>query len=376
MKTKLSISCTRESSKKAFAAFIASFALTACSSLTIQAANQYWDEFGEQPVAIKQINGQSQQILNFVDFKDGMLVAKLEGGIGEISIPVSDSMVNTLQLNVKSMGLTRNLLSTGNYTGALTTLRPDAYPLIKFSEVPSSFVQLHTPVQTLIETLIVAGELDEAQDIIDRIPLEKTDKGYSATALQLTNAYLEKKDFQKAASLAQAIPVEGTFTSNIRPVLNIADALRGAQEYKAVIPLYKSIRNAVPENLKRNVDMWLAYSLVLNDQVDEATPMIEALEEPTPNDRLFSLYKLLQGSKAYREGEYSNALDVLTRGFVRAQTSYVWVPEMLFLIGDCYARAGDPMAAQNVWKEIAVLYPTSPWAERAEDSLSKLPKAS
>jgi len=65
---------------------------------------------------------------------------------------------------------------------------------------------------------------------------------------------------------------------------------------------------------------------------------------------------------------------VLTRGFVRAQTSYVWVPEMLYLIGDCYKQAEDPIAARNVWFEITVLYPDSPWAKRAAESLSELPE--
>jgi TolA-binding protein len=47
---------------------------------------------------------------------------------------------------------------------------------------------------------------------------------------------------------------------------------------------------------------------------------------------------------------------------------------MLYLIGDCYARANDPTAARNVWSEITALYPESPWAKRAAESLSKLPK--
>ena len=120
--------------------------------------------------------------------------------------------------------------------------------------------------------------------------------------------------------------------------------------------------------------MWLAYCLVLADRVDEATPMIEALEEPKPSERLFSLYKLLQGSRAHRGENYGQALDVLTRGFVRAQTSYDWVPEMLYLIGDCYARSEDKLAARNVWTEIAILYPESPWATSAESSLAQLPE--
>jgi TolA-binding protein len=46
---------------------------------------------------------------------------------------------------------------------------------------------------------------------------------------------------------------------------------------------------------------------------------------------------------------------------------------MLYLIGDCYVQAEDTIAAKNVWSEITVLYPNSPWATRAAESLSQLP---
>lgn len=341
---------------------------------TAQEVNPYWIEYGREPVMIEQNNNGAVQILKFIDFQDGMLVAELEGGVGEISLPVSESMVQTLRLQNQMMPEINRMIQQGNYTGALTQLRPKAYPLIKFHEVPESFNQLHVPIRTLIDTLIAAGEFDEAEDIIlNRIDLHKVGLKYSESAISLMNAYLANGQFDDAAAITKKIPVDGQYAANIRPIIDAADALRAAGKYEAVIPLYREIETVVPEELKANVQMWLAYSLVLDDRVDEATPMIDTIEEPAPEDRLFSLYKLLQGSREHRNEAYGKALDVLTRGFVRAQTSYVWVPEMLYLIGDCYARANDPLAARNVWTEIVILYPESPWAQSAESSLAELP---
>ena len=97
------------------------------------------------------------------------------------------------------------------------------------------------------------------------------------------------------------------------------------------------------------------------------------MDEPSTEDPLFSLYKLLHGSREHYKENYDRALDVLTRGFVRAQTSYTWLPEMLYLIGDCYAKVEHNTAARNVWTEITVLYPDSIWATNASESLSQLP---
>lgn len=340
-----------------------------------QEINPHWIEYGNEPVLIQQNNNGATQVLNFVDFKDGMLVAELEGGIGEVSLPVSESMVQTLRLDNSHMPEINRIISQGNYSGALQLLRPKAYPLIKFHQVPESFTQLHVPIRTLIETLILENELSEAEDILHRIKLNKVGLKYSQLAIQLMNAYLNTGAFDAAAKMTKMIPVDGEYAVNIRSIVDAADALRAAGKYEAVIPLYREIETVVSEEVKANVRMWLAYSLVLADRLDEASPMIDALQEPEPKERLFSLYKLLQGSREHREGNYGKALDLLTRGFVRAQTSYVWVPEMLYLIGDCYSRSEDYLAARNVWTEIAILYPDSPWAAQAESSLEKLPKS-
>ena len=344
------------------------------SSAIAQVVNSYWIEYGNEPVLIQQNNNGAVQTLKFVSFQDGMLVAELEGGVGEISLPVSESMVRTLRLDNSRMPEIERMIRRGSFTPALNLLRPKAYPLIKFHQVPDSFTQLHAPIRSLINTLIKAKEYKEAHDLLNRVRLDKVGIKYSQSAIALMRAYLREGDYDKVAKMTEIIPVEGQYAVNIRPVVDAADALRAAGKYEAVIPLYRQIKTVVSDDVKKNVQMWLAYCLVLADRVDEATPMIEALEEPEPNERLFSLYKLLQGSRAHRAENYGQALDVLTRGFVRAQTSYEWVPEMLYLIGDCYARSEDKLAARNVWTEIAILYPESPWAKSAESSLAQIPE--
>ncbi|TVP77908.1 MAG: tetratricopeptide repeat protein [Puniceicoccaceae bacterium] len=341
---------------------------------TAEETNPYWTEYGRQPVLIQQNNNGAIQTLTFVDFQNGMLVAELEGGVGEISLPVSESMVRTLRLEGQDMSDINRMISSRSYDRALNQLRPRAYPLIKFHQVPEGFTQLHLPIRTLLDTLIRAEEFDEASDIISRMTLDQASIQYSERAIALMNAYLAKGDFEAAADITKAIPVAGQYSVNIRSLIDAADSLRAAGKYEAVIPLYQQIEAIVPDEFKDNIKMWLAYSLVLADRIDEATPMIDALTEPEPQEELFSLYKLLQGSREYRRGHYGNALDLLTRGFVRAQTSYAWVPEMLYLIGDCYARSEDNLAARNVWTEIVILYPESPWAKQADNSLAQLPK--
>ncbi|MDB2681090.1 hypothetical protein N9Z14_00680 [Opitutales bacterium] len=344
-------------------------------SLTGLADNPYWADFGDKPVYVEQSNGRATNKLKLIDFKDNMLVTEmtLDGNLAEMSLPANESLFKTLQFNLPEMQKANNLIRNDNYAGVVKLLRPVVYPLVKFSQVPELFTQLHSPLRTLIDSLISSGQLSEADDLLSRIPLDKVDIKYSQLAIKLMGSYFAENDYSAAARIARNLPKSGDYTANITQVVNAADELRGAGQYDAVIPLYREIEKSVPDAMRKNMRMWLAYSLVLANRVDEASPIIDDMQEPESKDQLFSLYKLLQGSREHRNGRYDDALDVLTRGFVRAQTSYVWVPEMLYLIGDCYEQAEDTIAAKNVWSEITVLYPNSPWATRAAESLSQLP---
>ena len=360
----------RTSSAKRWRTLSASALITLAGFVATAHGNEYWDEFGALPVEIKQ----GAQTLTFVDFKEGMLIAALEGGVGEVSMPVNESLVQSLSLDLGIMPRANDLIRQENFEGAITLMRPKVYPLVKFHQVPELFTQLHVPVRALIDTLVSAGKLEEADFIVKQLRLEKADLKYSNSAIRLMNAQIASGDYETAALVAQTLPVDGIYTPNIRALINTADSLRAAEKYEEVIPLYRSIELAVSEEMQNNVRMWLAYCLLLANRMDEAGPMIDKLEEPDPKDRLFSLYKLVQGTREFRSENYPMALDLLTRGFVRAQTSYIWVPEMLYFIGDCYNRAQDQVAAYNVWTEVAILYPDSPWAARAEKSLATLPQ--
>ena len=83
-------------------------------SIEIQEVNPHWIEYGNEPVLIQQNNNGGAQTLKFVSFQDGMLVAELEGGVGEISLPVSESMVRNLRLDNSKMPEIERMIRSGN----------------------------------------------------------------------------------------------------------------------------------------------------------------------------------------------------------------------------------------------------------------------
>ncbi|MFT4900972.1 MAG: tetratricopeptide (TPR) repeat protein [Lentimonas sp.] len=345
-------------------------ALAAGTAHHAQAENPYWDQYGSETVSIKQGGSQT---LQFVSYKDGMLNAQLQDGMGEVSLPVNESMVSSFELKL-DITSAKQIIAGGNYEVGLQLLRPQVYPLIKFYQLPENFIRLHQPLQGLLNTLIEAEQYDEIKDLIGRMQLNQCPMAYSQIAIRLIQAYIDQSDYQNAVKITQMLPLDGDYKSNISKIVDIADQLRAAGIYEAVIPIYREIKDLVPDAVRTNVEMWLAYSLVLDEQLEEALPLIEKLQEPAMEDRLFSLYQLLHGTLAHRQQDYPTALDQLTRGFVRAQPSYPWVSEMLYLIGECYNLQNDPEAARSVWTELTILYPDSSFSTRAKTSLEQLPQ--
>ena len=343
--------------------------------LSCFAENTYWKQYSRNPVYVRQVDGDSERILKFIHYKGNRLFFEMEteGKTAEVSLPISKSMIKTLHLDIDEMELANRLIFEENYYGAAKLLRPKVYPLIQFHKIPEMFSELHTPIRTLIKSLIDMENFSEAEDLLSRISLNSVDIKYSKLAIELLDNYLLLQDYDAVNRVVNQLPVGGIYSENTAYMIRVANILRGAGKSRAVIPIYRKIEKHVSGEQHAEILMWLAYSLILVDKIDEASLIIDELEEPDLEDKLFSLYKLLQGSRAYHHQNYAEALDVLTRGFVRAHTGYLWVPEMLYLIGDCYAHSEHPTAARNVWTEITILYPDSLWAVNATESLKQLP---
>lgn len=351
-------------------AFLYFYIISVCS-----AENPYWDKYGRETLRIKQVStGQSLE-LNLVHYKGNRLFMEtsVEGNNAEVSLLMNESMISKVKLEIPEMVKANELIFENKPFGAVTLLRPKVYPLIRFHKLPEAFSDLHTPIRTLIRSLIEIDELAEANDILNRIKLDEVDIKYSQLTIQLINAYLKKEDYTTMASIVNRLPVKDDYSVNVDYIIKISNVLRGSGNHLAVIPLYRKAEAHLTGRLQKQVRMWLAYSLIFSGETNEALNIISDLEEPEPNDELFSLYRLLEGSCQHYEKNYPKALDYLTSGFVRTETSYTWVPEMLYLIGDCYANSENIVAARNVWTELTILYSNSIWAENATKSLDKLP---
>ena len=133
---------------------------------------------------------------------------------------------------------------------------------------------------------MLAGELAKAQDLLDHIELDKTNLQYSQFAIGLMRKHTVGRTIRPQQRWRKR-SVEGIYRANIAAVVDAADSLRTASQTEAVIHSIARSNLRLPPEVQKSV-LWLAYSLVLSGRLDEASPMIDAMEEPHPTDQQFS----------------------------------------------------------------------------------------
>ena len=95
--------------------------------------NSYWYQYGESPVLMEYSNNGAMQTLNFLYYKEGMYVVEIDGGFGEVSMPVGEQMARQLKVSIPGIAKAKSFVNQGNQIGAIEILRKSVYPLIKFS---------------------------------------------------------------------------------------------------------------------------------------------------------------------------------------------------------------------------------------------------
>ena len=335
--------------------------------------NAFWEEFGHRAVAAQLAIGQNMQSVTLKGLKDGLLMTEMsvDGTVAVMGMPTNDMLVRQLQIPMSDRQAVQTLLREKAFSEALEKLRPLVYPLIAYHKLPISFKVIHQLNFMLLEALIDDQSLQEANDLIRRISLSEAPVHYSRIALELVDRQILAGMYVQASELIASLPLKDAYASNIPKVVIAIHKMRDAQQFELAIPLYRSIEGKLNGIELESIQLWIGYCFANTGQKEASEKQLLNLKIEDKKDKNFPLYQLVNGSIAHQDKQYNEALDQLSKGFVYSQSSDEWVPEMLYIMGDCYFKTGNRVGAQNIWLEITQLYENTPWFSRAQNALNK-----
>lgn len=341
-----------------------------CALLAPSAAADYETfirQYGEQPVEAQlRVAGGGSQQWKLSRLNDNMIEVDLGGG-DVMSFNVEDpTLPGRLVLPPVANATFANLIANRNYDGALQLLRPAVYPLLRFRSLPANYAQFYDPINLLVGTLIDSGNLVEAAEILSNNKELLVQERFQRRVFGLIEGLVAQNEYDEATSLLALIPMEEVPSGLKSVLLDFAYRLRIEGKYAELIPVYESIIPMLEGTQKAEAQIWLAYCLINTGKREAGEAIIAALPVPKPGEDIFGLYQLLSGYNLYSEKEYAKALDIFSRGLVYAHSVDPWIPEISYYIGNCYRALGKVPAARSAYEEIARLWPTNPWAERAK----------
>jgi len=299
-----------------------------------------------------------------------------------------------------AMHLAKSLIFQGDYIRGLHQLRPIVYPLIKLAPIPKYFDRtristFQDDVEYLLGALLEGAQSDnvpenyqvnfmhEAFAIIYMLPLYELDNKEFIRKALTTVALLARtgnpKDSARANYLLNLIPFDKEDEESVAAFFKVAENFRSGGNFTKALEIYEQFFPLTESPFYREACLWSAFcrasstppqfgasQLSLDKFLD--TYKAAGKTEPPRDTKYYSLWRLVEAILAYRDplDKLDMALDRISEAVVYSRIGYEWVPEILALSAQCYAKKGLVDTAKNVYQELKVFYPKHPKTRQFE----------
>lgn len=261
----------------------------------------------------------------------------------------------------------------GKIDEALELLRPVAYPLIKYFDLPESVMNARDPVRVLLSMLVDAGANDEAFSIARRLPIRLLNQDDFELFLRVANNLIMAGNTSDGISLVSLIPLSDRVEAMYPVLMRFARGLRLEDKIEEALFVYKRLHDVGGHPLHRVATLWTAYCNVRLKRVESADLYLGLLPDFEAGSPEFALEKLIRARIHLNFDRLDEAMRESSQGVVYSNVSWDWKPELLYVTGLGYEERGEIKVARSVYEELNVFYEDNPWAVRASERKQNLP---
>ena len=299
-----------------------------------------------------------------------------------------------------AMQSAKSLIFQGDYIRGLHQLRPIVYPLVKLAPIPKYFDRtristFQDDVEYLLGALLEGAQSDsvpenyqtnfmhEAFAIIYMLPLYELDNKEFIRKALTTVALLAKtgnpNDSARANYLLNLIPFDKEDEESVAAFFKVAENFRSGGNFTKALEIYEQFFPLTDSPYYREACLWSAFCRASSTppqfgasqlSLDKFLATYKAAGKPEPprDTKYYSLWRLVEAILAYRDplDKLDIALDRVSEAVVYSRIGYEWVPEILALSAQCYAKKGLTETAKNVYMELKVFYPKHPKTRQFE----------
>jgi tetratricopeptide (TPR) repeat protein len=347
-------------------------------ALALPAQGQnYLQQYGNQPVQIVNRTGGNNAKLFLMGEEDGELIFRYNpNNPAEIILPLNTPGLLILYTPPKEYAEQIDIINAGDYDRAVEGMREYVYPLVRYLQVPPTNINIHPIVDRFTYALVNSSNLDEAAALMAQLPLTKLDPQYIDYAFTVTERLVDAGKTEEALKLLNRIPLSKKYEALLPKIMRFANQLRASGNVSEALFLYQRIQDIPDTKVQKEAILWTAYCNMETGRAQTAELFVEKVGELDPDERAFSLQKLVLGRLAMLAGETNEAMSNISQGVVTADISYPWTPELLYRSGTLYQQIGRNTVAREIYGEIELFFGSTSWGALAREQAAKLPKDS
>lgn len=251
---------------------------------------------------------------------------------------------------------------------ALEQIKPFAYPLINYLDLPWSSELPNQLVSDLLALLIQLEQFDEAHFVIKKFPLKQLGEDQINQVAAIMAGLFDDGKARKATQLLNhVLSSENKSAEYTNQLIALAHRLRQEGNTKIAYSIYQRLLLWLPEesSLRNEVLLWVVYCGQAEQDTYVAELYYEKLVEPDRQSDVFTLYKLCKGKFHIAAEDYYKAMAEISQAIAYLDFSSEWAPELMYYSGICYERLGEPNVAQTIYRELQIFFPNSSWATQS-----------
>ncbi|MBC2596080.1 hypothetical protein H5P28_17570 [Ruficoccus amylovorans] len=331
-------------------------------------------KYGNTPVPVVNRTGGANNKLYLMGEENGELIFRYNPKDSqEIILPLNTPGLSILYTPPREYEDHVDIINAGDYDRAVGSMREYVYPLVRYLQIPPDNINIHSVVDRFTFALVRSSDLDEASALMAYLPLTKLPPQYIDYAFILTERLVDAGKTDEALKLLNRIPLSKKYEALLPKIMRFANQLRETGNVSEALFLYQRIQDIPDTRVQKEAILWTAYCNLETGRSQTAELFVEKAGEIEPEERAFSLLKLVQGRLAMAADNTELAMGNISQGVVTADISYPWTPELFYCSGTLYQKIGRNDVAREIYGEVDLFYGSTPWGEKSREQLAKLP---
>ena len=295
------------------------------------------------------------------------------GAEGTIMIPMDSASLNFRFRQTEALNRMFAAYQVGRYNDVVELGRGIVYPAVPLMGISETQTNIHYLLGIFVDALVRTERFTEAKALMDSLQLSTATTTVGKAAIDYASAVIAAGRYEEAAAVLGRLNFGGANLENIPFLMMLVENLRKAGKVDEAARWYAKLQSTKDNPRGDEAALWMSYCDLQRENVISARIFLDRYADMKRENPIFSLRAMIMGMLLAKGGEVSDALDYFAQGIIYGDISSDWAAELRHNAGLAYKKLGDLRTSNEIFNEVILLYPQTPYKTLSEKELVDIP---